>query len=160
MSLSPEWDQDRAPHGKRALTISTHTQLPPWWHLFYNDLEAYENRKLDYTERLLQAGERVFNNLRAAAELILPGTPITFQRFTRRAWGWVGGFPQTSLFRAWGSRLTQGMWIVGDSIFPGQSVLAIMMGGLRVSQAIIDSVSKVKKEAWQVGKKQANLIAQ
>jgi C-3',4' desaturase CrtD len=137
MSLSPEWDLDRAPHGKRALTISTHTQLQPWWQLFNDDQEAYDNRKNEYTDRILQAGEIVFPNLRSAVELILPGTPITFQRFTRRFLGWVGGFPQTKLLRNWGPRLSPGLWMVGDSIFPGQSVPAVMLGGIRVADAVI-----------------------
>jgi hypothetical protein len=54
---------------------------------------------------------------------------VTFQRFTRRAWGWVGGFPQTSLFRAWGPCLAPGLWLVGDSIFPSQSVPAVALAG-------------------------------
>ncbi len=75
--------------------------------------------------------------LRDAANLILPGTPVTFQRFTRRDWGWVGGFPQTSLFRAWGPRLAPGLWLVGDSVFPGQSVPAVALGGLRVARSLL-----------------------
>ncbi len=75
--------------------------------------------------------------IREAAGLVLPGTPVTFQRFTRRAWGWVGGFPQTSLFRAWGPRLAPYLWLVGDSIFPGQSIAAVALGGLRVARMIL-----------------------
>ncbi len=136
MSFSPEWDQKRAPLGKRALTISTHTQLQPWWNLIMNDQADYEDRKARYIERILTVAEQVIPNLRESAELILPGTPMTFQRFTRRAWGWVGGFPQTSLFQSWGPRLAPGVWMVGDSIFPGQSIPAVMLAGLRVARAI------------------------
>jgi phytoene dehydrogenase-like protein len=64
----------------------------------------------------------------------MPGTPVTFQRFTRRKWGWVGGFPQTGLLRAFGPRLGRSLWMVGDSIFPGQSTAAVALGGLRVAQ--------------------------
>ena len=105
---------------------------------FNTDRAAYEARKAAYAERLLHAAERALPDLRAAADLVLPGTPVTFQRFTRRAWGWVGGFPQTSLFRAWGPRLAAGLWMVGDSIFPGQSTAAVALGGLRVGAAILD----------------------
>jgi hypothetical protein len=31
------------------------------------------------------------------------------------------------------------MWLVGDSIFPGQSTTAVALGGLRVAQAIVNS---------------------
>jgi C-3',4' desaturase CrtD len=136
LSLSPAWDRERSPAGQRALTISTHTRLEPWWALFERDRSAYEARKAAYTERVLSAAEVALPGLRGAARLILPGTPVSFQRFTRRAWGWVGGFPQTSLFRTWGPRLAPNLWMVGDSIFPGQSNAAVAMGGLRVAQAI------------------------
>jgi C-3',4' desaturase CrtD len=137
ISLSPPWDKERAPDGKRALTISTHTQLQPWWDLYDGYHESYEARKNEYLERVLSLAERVIPGIRQGADLIMPGTPVTFQQFTRRAWGWVGGFPQTNLFQAWGPRLASGLWMVGDTIFPGQSVPAVMLGGLRVAQTII-----------------------
>jgi phytoene dehydrogenase-like protein len=102
-----------------------------------------------YVDQMLTAAERVIPKLRDAAALILPGTPITFRRFTRRAWGWVGGFPQTHLSRAWGPRLSPGLWMVGDSIFPGQSTAAVALGGLRVAQAILGQIG-IKTEAYIV----------
>lgn len=137
LSLSPAWDQSRAPAGQRALTLSSHTNLDDWWHLFENDRPAYEARKAAYVARLLAAAETALPGLVDAASLILPGTPVTFQRFTRRSRGWVGGFPQTSLFRAWGPRLAPKIWMVGDTIFPGQSTAAVALGGLRVAQAVL-----------------------
>jgi phytoene dehydrogenase-like protein len=136
LSLSPFWDEGRAPSGKRALTISTHTEIDPWWDLFNEDKSSYEIRKQQYLQRVLAAAEVALPGLRQGAELVLPATPVTFQRFTRRTWGWVGGFPQTSLFRGWGPRLAPGFWMVGDSIFPGQSVPAVALGGLRVARSI------------------------
>jgi phytoene dehydrogenase-like protein len=140
LSLSPAWDTDRAPHGRRALTLSTHTNLDGWWDLFEHDRLAYEARKAAYVECMLAAAEVAQPGLRQAANLILPGTPITFQRFTRRSWGWVGGFPQTNLFRVWGPRLMPNLWMVGDSIFPGQSTAAVALGGLRVAQGVLAEI--------------------
>jgi phytoene dehydrogenase-like protein len=97
----------------------------------------YDRRKQAYADRMLRAAERAIPGLRDAAELVMPGTPVTFKRFTRREWGWVGGFPQTSLTRAWSPRLAPGLWMVGDSIFPGQSTAAVAMGGLRVAHAVL-----------------------
>jgi len=141
LSLSPAWDERRAPNGRRTLTLSTHTELDRWWDLHEHDREAYEVRKQAYTEQVLAAAEVALPGLREAADLILPGTPVTFQRFTRRAWGWVGGFPQTSLLRAWGPRLVPGLWLVGDSVFPGQSVPAVALGGLRVARSLLAELS-------------------
>lgn len=140
LSLSPAWDSERAPVGRRAVTLSTHSELAGWWDLFEKDRDAYEARKDAYAERMLAVAERAIPHLRSAADLILPGTPVSFQRFTRRAWGWVGGFPQTSLTRAWGPRLAANLWMVGDSIFPGQSTAAVALGGLRVGQAVLAAV--------------------
>lgn len=137
LSLSPVWDNNRAPAGRRALTISTHTRLSEWWRLFEHDRSAYIARKDSLAQRLLTAAEVALPGLREAAQLVLPGTPVTFQRFTRRVGGWVGGFPQTNLFRAWGPRLGPGLWLVGDSIFPGQSTAAVALGGLRVAGNIL-----------------------
>lgn len=137
LSLSPAWDERRAPAGRRALTISTHTSLKPWWQLRQSDPARYEQRKQHYLARLLQHAERALPQLGDATDLVMPGTPVTFQRFTRRAWGWVGGFPQTSLFRTWRPQLGPNLWMVGDSIFPGQSTAAVALGGLRVAHAIL-----------------------
>lgn len=149
LSLSPGWDAHRAPNGQRAITLSTHTRLSDWWHLYQTDRPGYEARKAAYTERMLAAAEKVLPNVRQAATLILPGTPVTFERFTRRAGGWVGGFPQTSLFRAWGPRLGPGLWMVGDSIFPGQSTAAVALGGLRVAHSILPGlgVNRLPKQS-------------
>jgi C-3',4' desaturase CrtD len=140
-SLSPAWDAERAPAGQRALTLSTHTALDSWWQLYESDRGAYEARKNELTEKVLAAAEVALPGLRSAARLVMPGTPITFQRFTRRKWGWVGGFPQTTLLRTLGPRLSANLWLVGDSIFPGQSVTAVALGGLRVAQQALRAIA-------------------
>jgi C-3',4' desaturase CrtD len=147
LSLSPAWDANRAPTGKRALTISTHTALKPWWRLRQSDPRRYEQRKQYFVERILAAAEVAIPHLREATALVLPGTPVTFQRFTRRAFGWVGGFPQTNLFRAWAPRLLPDVWMVGDSIFPGQSTAAVALGGLRVARSILSEYNIQERPA-------------
>jgi C-3',4' desaturase CrtD len=159
MSLSPIWDQDRAPNGKRAITISTHTQLYPWWEIKHSDQEFYNERKNLYTERLLRVAEQVLPGIKTSAELVLPGTPVTFERFTRRAWGWVGGFPQTSLFRSWGPQIAPGLWLVGDSVFPGQSIPAVMLSGLRTARMVAaQEVQELKTKPRKIGYRQGGLV--
>jgi len=145
LSLSPAWDTGRAPQGYRAMTISTHTRLAPWWQLYRQNPKAYEEWKKRYTEKILALCERILPDLVTNTALVMSGTPVTFERFTHRAWGWVGGFPQTSLFRGWGPRLAPRMWMVGDSIFPGQSVPAVALGGLRVAQNVLASQEKSRQ---------------
>lgn len=140
LSLSPRWDETRAPAGQRALTLSTHTRPEPWWALrgTPDGRAAYEARVGTYTETLLRAAEEVLPGVRASIQLSLPGTPVTFERFTHRTHGFVGGFPQSSLWTSLGPRLpVEGLWMVGDSIFPGQSTAGVTLGALRVVDSIL-----------------------
>jgi C-3',4' desaturase CrtD len=137
ISLSDAADTSRAPAGMRAATLSTHTHITDWWRLRYNDKAAYHARRALYAERLLAAAEQALPGLRAAVRLCLPGTPVTFQFYTRRPQGMVGGFPQTSLLAARGPATgLPNLWLVGDSIFPGQSTAGVTLGGMRVAAAV------------------------
>lgn len=147
-SLSPAWDASRAPAGQRAMTLSTHTSLEDWQQLYEQDRPGYEARKTALAEKLLDAATLVIPGLRQSARLVMPGTPVTFQRFTRRKWGWVGGFPQTSLLRTMAPRLTDNLWLVGDSIFPGQSTAAVALGGLRVAQDALHAAGEQAKSVF------------
>jgi phytoene dehydrogenase-like protein len=158
-SISPEWDKERAPEACRAVTLSTHTSLEPWWQLLHEDREAYEGRKAAYTQRLISAADAILPGFRSSVRLALPGTPVTFQRYTRRARGWVGGFPQSNLFDALGPRLAPGLWMVGDSIFPGQSVPAVALGGLRVASEVMAGQTLRKPGTYpRIAAKKGSLI--
>ncbi len=137
VSLSPVEDETRAPAGRRAATLSTHTRIEPWWEAHRRDPERYNARRRRMTERMLAAAERALPGLADAVQLQLAGTPATFQYFTRRPRGMVGGFPQVSLFdvRGPGTGLPN-VWLVGDSIFPGQSTAGVTLGGLRVARVV------------------------
>lgn len=70
-----------------------------------------------------------------------PGSPRTFARFTRRPEGLVGGVPRraglSNYTNVWPSAVAPGLWLVGDSVFPGQSTLATAIGGKKVAEAAI-----------------------
>jgi hypothetical protein len=38
--------------------------------------------------------------------------------------------------------------MVGDSIFPGQSVPAVTLGGLRVAESVLDEFSRKRRKFW------------
>ncbi len=139
VSLSDETDPARAPEGKIAATLSTHTAVEPWWSLREGpDEAAYLDRRDAYTNRLLDAAEIAIPGLRQAVELELPGTPVTFEFYTGRPQGMVGGFAQTSIFTARGPETgIENVWLVGDSIFPGQSTAGVTLGALRVAAGVL-----------------------
>ncbi len=144
ISLSEAGDAQRAPAGRRAATLSTHTVIAPWHGLAQRDPAAYEARKAAYTEKMLVAAERALPGLSRAVRLCLAGTPSTFEFFTRRPQGMVGGFPQTSLFKVRGPASgLPNLWLVGDSIFPGQSTAGVTLGGMRVAAAVLQSAPRL-----------------
>jgi C-3',4' desaturase CrtD len=157
VSVSPAWDVTRAPAGQRAITISTHTRVADWYALS-SDEAAFEDRKQAYAEKLIDAATIALPNLKSHVRLVMPGTPLTFERFTRRVDGMVGGFPQRSLFTAWPPRVEAKLWLVGDGVFPGQSTAAVSLGALRVASEVARSCGSVSHRGdasaarWQVGK--------
>ncbi|BCX04159.1 MAG: amine oxidase [Candidatus Roseilinea sp.] len=156
MSFSERGDLRRAPAGHRALTISTHTRVAEWWRLRETPgaKAAYDDRVAEYTERMLDLAERAVPGLRKRIRLQLPGTPITFKFYTRRHRGGVGGFPFTSLFTARGPWTgLRNAWLVGDSIFPGQSTAGVTMGAMRVADEVLRAYPLVTDRAYSVAAK-------
>ncbi|MEM7799363.1 MAG: NAD(P)/FAD-dependent oxidoreductase [Chloroflexota bacterium] len=136
-SMSELDDETRAPKGKVPVTMSTHTDISQWWRLREASREAYKERKARYLEAMLDGIENVFPGLRDAISYQIAGTPVSFQRFTRRPLGMVGGFPQKSILAARGPKTgIENLLFVGDSIFPGQSTAGVTLGGMRVAAQV------------------------
>jgi C-3',4' desaturase CrtD len=142
LSLSLPDDPSRAPKGLRAATLSTHTRLEPWWDRYRMGRAALESWNAEYSERLIAAVAQAIPGFQTMVRFVLPGSPVDFERFTHRTDGWVGGYPQTSLLRSVRPRVGPGLWLVGDSVFPGQSTPAVALGGLRVADQIL------RQEVW------------
>ncbi len=141
LSISDADDPTRAPEGMRAVTISTHTRVEAWW----QEAEGYDRRREAYMERVLDAAELLVPGLRRTAQLVLPGTPRTFAFYTRRPLGMVGGFPQTSLLRARSPRTgVENIWLVGDSVFPGQSTAGVTLGAFRTAADMLSTARGVR----------------
>lgn len=153
MSFSSAGDTSRAPAGHRALTISTHTRAADWWRLREKPggQRKYDDRVAEYSERMLDQAEKAAPGLRGRIRLQLPGTPVTFKFYTRRHRGGVGGFPFTSLFNARGPWTgMKNAWLVGDSIFPGQSTAGVTMGALRVADEVLRAHPVVSQRAMSL----------
>ncbi len=142
ISMSPVDDDSRAPTGMRAVNISTHTDIAAWWALRNdpNRKAEYHERRDQYTEQMIALTERALPGFKQAIRLTLPATPVTYAHWTGREQGMVGGFPQSSILQARGPRTAlENVWLVGDSIFPGQSTAGVTLGGMRVAQDVINA---------------------
>lgn len=141
ISLHPARDTSRAPAGQRAVTISTHTRVGPWWETREAGKAAYREHKERWAEILLATAERALPGLRGHIRYQQEATPVSFARYTQRAQGMVGGLgqrPAQSGFFSLGTRATgvPGLWLVGDSTFPGQSTAAVTQGAIRLYHAL------------------------
>lgn len=137
VSISGPEDRDRCPEGHRTLTCSTHVPLA-----LLRDTSAERQGALIAD---IQARMREVLALRAPewfenVTFSMTASPRTFERFTGRSGGAVGGIPRRAglghYLSAWPKAIVNGVWMVGDSAFPGQSTLATAIGGTRVAQAV------------------------
>jgi C-3',4' desaturase CrtD len=138
LSFSAAGETQRARAGGRAVTISTHTDVAGWERAFADG--SYEARKRDYAARLRVALERVIPGAWERADVLDFATPHTFERFTGRARGLVGGLPQTSAnanLRAVSHRSgIAGLTLCGDSVFPGQSTVGASLSGTAAAGSV------------------------
>lgn len=129
VSVSARGDVDSAPTGHRAVMISTHTELASWEGL--TD-QRYEHRKRDAGQTLVRLARRVYPRLGEQAQVHQVGTPRTYQAFTSRPRGAVGGVRQrlrnSNQFAVPHDIGVEGFWLVGDSTWPGLGTVACVLG--------------------------------
>ncbi len=137
LSFSGPGETGRARDGGRALTISTHTDVAGWERAFHDG--AYEQRKIAYGGRLRAALERVLPGAWDRARFVELATPHTFERYTGRSRGLVGGAPQTPWAASLGAFSHRsgvpGLFLAGDTVFPGQSTVGASLSGVAAARA-------------------------
>ncbi|MDZ4771267.1 MAG: NAD(P)/FAD-dependent oxidoreductase [Chloroflexota bacterium] len=138
ISVSAPDDRESAPHGWRAVMISTHCALDDW-----DDLtpDAYDSRRRAAGERLIACARRVYPSLGKNARVCEVGTPRTYARFTGRTRGAVGGVRQTrwntNQFAVPHDIGVSGFWLVGDTTAPGLGTVACVLGSRDVAGRIL-----------------------
>ncbi|KHE67428.1 NAD(P)/FAD-dependent oxidoreductase, partial [Halobacillus sp. BBL2006] len=135
LSLSDPSDQKMAPEGKRSLTLSTHTSINQWW-----ETEDYKGEKEKMTERLIGTVDHYFPGFSLGLDVVLPGTPVTFQKWLRRNHGKVGGYAPEGRF-SWLNSYSirtgiEGVFQCGDTVFPGAGTLGVTLSGLMVAKEL------------------------
>ena len=146
VSISAATDGDRAPSGMRTMTVSTHVPLARW-------------RQLPQAELVAQV-EAVQARMRRGLATLAPewesqvafetsASPRTFERFTRRSEGFVGGIPRLAglgqYADLWPRPVAPGLALIGDSVFPGQSTLAAAIGGHRAVDRLLGASHSLER---------------
>lgn len=144
VSFSHFEDRERASEKQAAVTISIHTDSKYWYNL--NELE-YRQRKEIVSTAILEEFDLYFKNkLGVEKYFFSSGTPKTFEEYTLRYKGYVGGIPHTVRphFFQMPSSVTpfSGFYVVGDTVFPGQGTPAVIHASLSLCEKILKSNAK------------------
>jgi C-3',4' desaturase CrtD len=138
ISVSAPGDTVSAPAGLRSVMISTHCDLSDWEGLFPAEYEAHKHRM---GERLLGFARRVYSELGRQALVYEVATPRTYERFTHRPRGAVGGVRQslanTNQHAIPHATPSPGFWLVGDTTWPGLGTVACVLGSRIVAEAVL-----------------------
>ncbi|WP_437835245.1 phytoene desaturase family protein [Sorangium sp. So ce1153] len=137
VSVSGAADEGRAPPGHRTLTVSTHVPLARHRALSPGQQGDYIG---GVQARMREGLAALAPEWSANVVHALTASPRTFARFTGRAGGAVGGVPRRAglghYLSVWPRPVQDGLWMVGDSVFPGQSTLATAIGGVRTAESV------------------------
>ncbi len=138
LSLSQPGDECAAPPGFRALNVSTHARLGDWKNL--SKLE-YRAQKAAWRDKLLAGVRLALPDFDAGRGFVITGTPSTWESYTNRGAGSVGGVPLTrrnANLRALPSRFRglPGFHLVGDTTVPGQGTVACALSGFNAFRDI------------------------
>ena len=138
ISVSAPGHTDSAQPGHRAVMISTHCELAVWQGL---SPEQYQSRKREAGQRLIELARRVYPNLGRQPVVCEMASPRTYERFTRRPGGAVGGIRQTlgnANQRAIPHDLgVPGFWLAGDTTWPGLGTVACVLGSRLVAEGVL-----------------------
>ncbi|MFN2372188.1 MAG: phytoene desaturase family protein [Cyclonatronaceae bacterium] len=133
VSMSMRGDHARAPEGHRVLNISCHTGADKWFTMG----DGYEKIREEAENEILGLLRDKLPGF-AASEVLMSfsGTPVTWQNWVYRHKGRVGGLPQ-SMDRSlldWTPARTPfpGLYLCGDTVYPGQGIPGVTLGGINV----------------------------
>jgi phytoene dehydrogenase-like protein len=125
VSFSHPDDELRAPKGWQTVTISIHTTWSEW-------AQESSEKKAMLLEKLWGHFQKTFPDL-LEVKFLTAGTPKTFERYTLRPEGRVGGLPHRWSYPLWrwpGVKRAVGLYQVGDTVFPGQGIVACVTGAM------------------------------
>lgn len=145
LSVSDKDDNVMNKDGYKSVTISTHCKIELWENLTPEEYKEKKEKLKDFILEQLYEKLPFFKNLEI--KNIMVGTPRTFKKYTERYKGTVGGIPllkeYTLLNYPSGITPIDGLYLVGDSVFPGQGFPGVILG-------VFNTISLIEKDFSEV----------
>ena len=139
ISISMEDDQ-RAPVGMATLIASSFVDIDQWSNL---DSQSYTKKKNIFSKMIINILNKKFDLQETSWDHQELSTPRSFERWTGRPGGIVGGLGQhPDQFGPFGlsSRTPQkGLWLCGDSIYPGEGTAGVSQSAMMVVRQLMES---------------------
>lgn len=133
ISMSDRDDPERTVNGNRVLNISCHADPELWFSMG----DKYEDAKLEAEKFILNKLNEKFAGFDIDdVELYHTATPVSWENWVYRKKGRVGGIPQsmTRSLLDWTPNQTpfKGLYLCGDTVYPGQGIAGVTLSGLNV----------------------------
>jgi len=140
VSFSHPDDEERSKKGTRVLNISSHTETDFWFSL-NGKYDAEKERVEQQVIAVLKEQLPQFD--KAEIKLSFSATPVSWENWVYRKKGRVGGIPQ-SMGRSlldWTPNQTpfKGLYLCGDTVFPGQGIPGVTLSGFHVYYRVTNS---------------------
>ncbi|MGF1512078.1 MAG: C-3',4' desaturase CrtD [Elainellaceae cyanobacterium] len=139
----------RAPEGHATVIASSFVDPRPWWRT-----DDYDGLKQRYTQEAIARLSGFFTLNEDTIVHCEAATPRTFERFTAREQGIVGGVGQrVSTFGPFGlanRTPVKQLWLVGDSTHPGEGTAGVSYAALTIARQIEAGNLSQKPKAGKV----------
>lgn len=133
-------DTEKAEIGYRSVNISTHDPNPEIW--FNLSADEYEKRKMEIESAIIDRIRPLLDMKEDDIKIRCSGTARSFNEWIGRKHGRVGGIPSSgikTIFRMASPRTPmKNLYMVGDTVFPGQGISAVAQSGINTFFRILD----------------------
>lgn len=131
ISLSHPEDDSRGPAGHTIVSVSTHISDPESHDRLPAEEIAQAILEAIFDSGLFRREQLVYQHF---------STPRTWQQWTRRKFGFVGGHPQFRAIKPWrmlDARLGGGLYQCGDTAYPGQGIPGACLSGIVAAHKLL-----------------------
>jgi C-3',4' desaturase CrtD len=138
-TIKPPHDHQKSPAGTCTITMSTHARWADWQSISPEESSRRRSALIEAVRHVIR--ERIHEIPMASIASIDIGTPYTWQHYTGRFGGYVGGIPhhirRPLLMLPPNQTPFPGLYHIGDSAFPGQGTPAVMLGAWNTVARIV-----------------------